>query len=102
MPNRAIVAPNITRKGRGLPMNRRALIGFVLLNVVVTLSVTVGIISLWNQFGPQPTSKAPSIIQLVITATPDPNQTLVKYVVVTVTPRGGPNLSPAEAAGTQT
>jgi LysM repeat protein len=66
-------------------MNRRALFGFLILNVIVTFVTVIGIISFWTRFGPQPTRQAVSPLQVVITATPDPRGTQVVYITVVVT-----------------
>ncbi len=68
-------------------MSRRSLLGFVLLNVLVTFVTVFAIIGLWTRLAPQPT-RLPSLSMppIIITATPDPKRTQVVYVVVTATP----------------
>jgi LysM repeat protein len=69
-------------------MSRRSLLGFVLLNVLVTFVTVFGIIGLWSRLAPQPT-RPPSLSMppIIVTATPDPKGTQIVYVVVTATPQ---------------
>ncbi len=76
-------------------MNRRALFGFLLLNVIVTFVTVIGIISLWTRYGPQPTRQPVAPMQLIITATPDARGTQVVYVTVVVTAAPQNNTTPA-------
>src|SRR5262245_37467911 len=70
-------------------MTRRSLLGFVILNVLVTFVTVFGIISLWTRISPQSTRSAPSSpLVVVVTATLDPKATSVAYIVVTATPQG--------------
>jgi LysM repeat protein len=67
-------------------MRRQSLIGFILLNVVVTFAVTLGIIAAYTRLAPPPTPARVPPLQIVITATTDPNATQrVAYLVVTAT-----------------
>ena len=77
-------------------MNRRALLGFILLNVVVTFVTVFAIISIWQRLSPPPTRQplSPPII-VVYTTTPNPLVTQVYVTVVTATPQ--PNASAPQA-----
>lgn len=82
-------------------MSRRALFGYLLLNVLVTFIVMVGVL-LVNEarlsITPTPVR---NLLPVVITATPDPNYTPpVIYVVVTATPPSGIALQPTLPDGT--
>jgi LysM repeat protein len=68
-------------------MSRRSVLGFILLNVLVTLVTVFAIIGIWTRLAPQPT-RLPSLSMppIIITATIDPKSTQVVYVVVTATP----------------
>jgi LysM repeat protein len=71
-------------------MRRSSLLGFVILNVIVTFATVFAAIGFLNRFSPQPTPRpaAPPLF-VVVTATQDPKGTQVAYVVVTATPRAG-------------
>jgi LysM repeat protein len=62
-------------------MTRRALLTFVVLNVIVTFATVAIIINVWTRVSPQPTPRAnvpPLVVEVtkivMITTTPDPNQ----------------------------
>jgi LysM repeat protein len=77
-------------------MTRRSLLGFIILNVLVTFVTVFGIISIWTRIAPQSTRAAPSSpLVVVVTATLDPKSTQVAYIVVTATPQQGSGGSPA-------
>jgi LysM repeat protein len=80
-------------------MKRSSLLGFIVLNVVVTFATVFAAIGFLNRFSPQPTPRpvAPPIV-MVVTSTPDPKGTQVEFIVVTATP--GPNSGLAGANGT--
>lgn len=81
-------------------MRRRALLGYLILNVLVTFIVMVGVL-LVNEarLGATPTPVR-NLLPVVITATPDPNYTPpVVYIVVTATPLGIA-VQPTPAEGT--
>lgn len=68
-------------------MRRQSLVGFVLLNIVVTFAVTLGIIAAYTRLAPPPTPPKVPPLQIVITATTDPRATpQVVVQVVTATP----------------
>jgi LysM repeat protein len=70
---------------------RRSLLGFISLNIVVTILVTSGVILVNERLrAPGPTPER-GLLQVVVTATPDPNVTPpVVYIVVTATQPGAP------------
>ncbi len=69
-------------------MARRSLIGFIFLNVVVTILVTSGIILISESRRSSAPTPPKGLLQVVITNTPDPNQTpTIIYIVVTATPQ---------------
>lgn len=72
-------------------MSRRALLGFIGLNILVTFLVTSAIILVSEaRRAPAPTPPG-NLLRVVITATLDPLQTpQVRYIVVTATPPGQP------------
>lgn len=84
-------------------MSRRALFTFLGLNVLVTFAVTTTIILIAGATrAPTPTPQR-GLLQVVITATPDPNitpQVIVK--VVTATPSSGIAILPTPGPGTPT
>lgn len=69
-------------------MNRRALLGFIFLNILVTFVTVFAIISIWQRLSPPPTRQplSPPII-VVYTSTPDPRGTQVYVTIVTATPQ---------------
>src|SRR5690348_12167129 len=71
-------------------MRRSSLLGFVILNVIVTFATVFAAIGFLNRFSPQPTPRpaAPPLF-VVVTATLDPKGTQVAYIVVTATPQAG-------------
>jgi LysM repeat protein len=74
-------------KGRCI-LARRSLIGFIFLNVVVTILVTSGIILISESRRSSAPTPPKGLLQVLITATPDPNETpAVVYIVVTATPQ---------------
>lgn len=75
-------------------MRRQSLLGFILLNVVVTFIVTIGIIYGYTKLVPPPTPRQSPPLFVQITNTPDPNLTAVVYIVVTATIPGQPTLLP--------
>lgn len=66
-------------------MRRQSLLGFLVLNVVVTFIVTLGIIVAYTQLVPTPTPRQSPPLFVVVTNTPDPNQTQIVRIV-TATP----------------
>ncbi len=66
-------------------MRRQSLMGFVILNVVVTFIVTLGIIYGYTKLVPPPTPRPVPPLFVQITSTLDPKLTAVVYVVVTAT-----------------
>ncbi len=77
-------------------MARRSLIGFIVLNIVVTFTVTTAIILINERTRSNQAAKSPvPPLIVVITATPDPNQAPFgaqsTAIFVTATPPGGPN-----------
>lgn len=82
-------------------MNRRALLGFLALNVLVTFIVMLGVILVNEARGSLTPTPIRSMLQVVITATPDPNYTPpVVYVVVTATLPSGIAIQPTPGEGT--
>ncbi|MDW8298511.1 MAG: lamin tail domain-containing protein [Anaerolineae bacterium] len=82
-------------------MSRRALFGYLILNVLVTFIVMVGVLLLNEaRLGATPTPVR-NLLTVIITATPDPNYTPpVVYIVVTATPASGIALQPTPPGGT--
>src|SRR5437763_471 len=68
-------------------MNRRSLLGFIVLNILVTFITVFGIISAWQRLAPPPTRLplSPPII-VIVTSTPNPQATQVAVRIVTATP----------------
>ncbi|MBN2471988.1 MAG: LysM peptidoglycan-binding domain-containing protein [Anaerolineae bacterium] len=56
-------------------MNRRALIVFVLLNIVISVGVALLVIYLWQGMQTDPMDEVVQVFEVVITATPGPTQT---------------------------
>jgi len=79
-------------------MNRRSLLGFIILNVIVTFITVFGVFSLLQRISPQATAPVSQPLFVVVTATQDPKGTQVSYVIITATP--GPGVTPAESAAT--
>jgi LysM repeat protein len=79
-------------------MKRRTLIGYLILNVIVTFVTVIGIIGFWARYGPQPTRQPQSVLQVVITATPDGHEPEVVYITVVVT--AAPNANTSANNGT--
>jgi LysM repeat protein len=70
-------------------MKRQPLLGFIAINVIVTFLVTFGIIVAYTKLVPPPTPPVSPPLFVVISSTPDPNQTPhVVFVPVTTTPGG--------------
>lgn len=69
-------------------MRRRSLIVFVILNVLISLAVAFGVISLLNPQGAQDNSPVVITVQLLVTATRDPNVT-PEVRIITATPLPG-------------
>ncbi len=80
-------------------MNRRSLLGFVVLNVIVTFATVFGLISLWTKLSPPPTPKAVPPLVVVVTATLGSNVTQA-VMVVTATPVGRASAGNATGAAT--
>ncbi len=65
----------------------RRYLGFLALNVVVTIVVGFALLRVYNQIAPPPTPPIVPPLQVIITATPNPNITpAVTIIVVTATP----------------
>lgn len=78
-------------------MDRRSLFGFIALNVVVTFLVAFLVIGVTGYLRPPTPTARGDLLRVVITATPDPNETPpVIYIVVTATAirPGGPLILP--------
>src|SRR5579859_948345 len=71
-------------------MSRRALLGFLFLNVLVTFATVFVVIKVYSGLAPEGTPRptAPPLVVL-ITSTPDPRGTQIAYIVVTATPQSG-------------
>ncbi|GAB4546389.1 MAG: hypothetical protein OHK0023_05930 [Anaerolineae bacterium] len=82
-------------------MSRRALLGFIVLNVLVTFAVTSGIILISESrraITPTPVSR---LLQVVITATLDPDYTPPVIIrIVTATPDNSIRILPTPEGGT--
>jgi LysM repeat protein len=77
-------------------MSRRYL-GFLALNVIVTIVVGFALLTVYNRIAPPPTPPLVPPLQVIITATPDPNVTPpVTVIVITATP-GAATLVPLTA-----
>jgi hypothetical protein len=87
-------------------MQRRSLIIFVILNVLISLGVAFVVINLVNQQNQTPTTTSQAVItvQLIVTATPGPTQT--PFIVTSTPPDGvvvlptGLLVTPIGGAGT--
>ena len=80
-------------------MKRQPLLGFIAINVIVTVLVAFGIIFAYTKLVPPPTPPVSPPLFVVISSTPDPNQTpRVVFVPVTTTP-GGAAVVLASTAG---
>lgn len=79
-------------------MNRRSLLGFIILNVIVTFITVFGVFSLLQRITPQATAPVSQPLFVVVTATQDPKGTQVSYVIITATP--GPGVTPADTGAT--
>ncbi|MBO9310204.1 MAG: lamin tail domain-containing protein [Chloroflexi bacterium] len=81
-------------------MSRRALFGYLLLNVFVTFTVMVGVLLVNKARLSITPTPIRNLLRVIITATPDPNYTPpVVYVVVTATPVSGVAVQPTPAEG---
>src|SRR5260221_2672991 len=84
-------------------MSRRSLLGFLILNVLVTFGTVLVIVKVYSGITPQATPRpAAAPLIMMITNTPDPRGTQVVYVVVTATLQPGaplPNSDTASAPG---
>src|SRR5260221_793636 len=84
-------------------MSRRSLLGFLILNVLVTFGTVLVIVKVYSGITPQATPRpAAAPLIMMITNTPDPRGTQVVYVVVTATLQPGaplPNPDAASAPG---
>lgn len=69
-------------------MRRRSLIIFVILNILVSLGVVIGVISVWNAQNPSSAPVQVITLELRITNTPDPNAT-IPVRIITATPLPG-------------
>ncbi|MBI5670311.1 MAG: lamin tail domain-containing protein [Chloroflexi bacterium] len=69
-------------------MRRRSLIIFIVLNVLISLGVAFGVISLWNAQNPPDAGVRVITLEVRITNTPDPNAT-VPVRIITATPLPG-------------
>jgi LysM repeat protein len=79
----------------------RRYLGFLALNVIVTVVVGFVLLTVYNQIAPPPTPPRVPPLQVIITATPDPNITpAVTVIVITATP-GAATLVPL-SGGTAT
>jgi len=68
-------------------MRRQSLGGFILLNIFVTFAVTLTIIAAYTRLAPAPAPLKSPPLQVIITATRDPNGAeSVRVVIVTATP----------------
>jgi hypothetical protein len=67
-------------------MRRSSLIGFIILNVLISLGVAFGVISLLRPSAAA--ERIPITVPVIVTATPDPNETRVVRII-TATPRPG-------------
>jgi LysM repeat protein len=77
------------------------LLGYLILNVLVTFTVMVGVLLINEARLSITPTPVRNLLPVVITATPDPNYTPpVVYVVVTATPSSGIALQPMPAEGT--
>lgn len=89
-------------------MSRRSLLGFVLLNIIVTFVTVFTIINVWTRLAPQPTRQPVSQLFVVVTATLDPRATPAAVRIVTATAQSSPNnlaalnVTPNEAESTTT
>src|SRR5258707_14621958 len=71
-------------------MSRRSLLGFLILNVLVTFGTVLVIVKVYSGITPQATPRpAAAPLIMMITNTPDPRGTQVVYVVVTATLKPG-------------
>jgi hypothetical protein len=67
-------------------MRRQTYLGLIILNILVTLATGAALIAAYTRFAPAATPPRVAPIQVIITATPDPNLTVeVRYLVVTAT-----------------
>jgi LysM repeat protein len=84
-------------------MRRSSLLGFIILNVIVTFATVFAAIGFINRFSPQPTPRpaAPPLF-VVVTATQDPKGTQVAYIVVTATLQPGGSQAGGANPGTLT
>ncbi|NWG15377.1 MAG: lamin tail domain-containing protein [Chloroflexi bacterium] len=69
-------------------MQRRSLIIFIVLNVIISLGVAFGVISLWNAQNPSGSRVEVITVEVRITNTPDPNAT-IPVRIITSTPLPG-------------
>src|SRR5579859_6310487 len=73
-------------------MSRRALLGFLFLNVVVTFATVFVVIKVYSGLAPEGTPRPtapPLVVYQPITNTPDPRGTQIAYIIVTATPQSG-------------
>lgn len=69
-------------------MQRRSLVIFIVLNVLISLGVAFGVISLWNSRNPPESGVQVITLEVRITNTPDPNAT-IPVRIITATPVPG-------------
>lgn len=69
-------------------MQRRSLVVFIVLNVLISLAVAFGVISLWNSRNPPESGVQVITLEVRITNTPDPNAT-IPVRIITATPVPG-------------
>jgi len=82
-------------------VSRRALFGYLLLNVLVTFTVMLGVLLINEARLSITPTPVRNLLPFIITATPDPNYTPpVVYVVVTATFGSGVAVQPTPAEGT--
>ncbi len=69
-------------------MQRRSLVIFIVLNVLISLGVAFGVISMWNSQNPPSAGVQVITLEVRITNTPDPNAT-IPVRIITATPVPG-------------
>src|SRR5258708_38450669 len=89
--------PAISRPKKVL-MNRRSLLGFIILNVIVTFLTVFGVFSFLHRITPHATAPVSQPLFVVVTAAQDPKATQVSYEIITSTP--GPGVTPTQTEPT--
>src|SRR5258708_23909854 len=80
-------------------MSRRSLLGFLILNILVTFGTVLVIVKVYSGITPQATTRpAAAPLIMMITNTPDPRGTQVVYVVVTATLQPGAPIPSSDGA----